>query len=87
MNPFRTGVPAALFLALLVACDSEPTQPPPPTAAPVASITLDPGALPILVGQTRTLAVVLKDADGKVLSGRTHTFTSDKPPGWTEIGS
>jgi len=46
---------------------------PPP---PVASVTVSLGASSVYVGQTTQATVVLKDAGGNVLTGRTVTWTS-----------
>ena len=47
--------------------------------APVATVTVSPTSATIAVGGTQTFSVVLKDASGNVLSGRSVTWTSSAP--------
>ena len=46
------------------------------TLVPVASVTVAPTTLSLVVGQTGPLTATLKDANGNVLTGRTVTWTS-----------
>jgi uncharacterized protein YjdB len=46
------------------------------TAAPVASVAVQPAADTIVQNQTTTFTVVLKDADGNVLTGRSVAWSS-----------
>ena len=46
---------------------------------PVASVTVSPVSATVYTGTTKQLAVVLKDAAGNTLSGRTVTWTSSAP--------
>ncbi|HTI64210.1 MAG TPA: Ig-like domain-containing protein, partial [Gemmatimonadaceae bacterium] len=46
------------------------------TVVPVASVTVDPPATSLAVGQTATLVATEKDAGGNVLSGRTVTWST-----------
>ena len=48
----------------------------PPAPAPVASVTVSATSTSMLVGQSQPVAVVLKDAQGNTLSGRTISWTS-----------
>lgn len=48
----------------------------PPPPAEVASVTVSPATNVLLAGQTRQLDIVLKDASGNVLTGRTVTWQS-----------
>src|SRR5258706_1995227 len=47
--------------------------------APVASVTVNPSPASVGVGQTLQLGVVLKDASGNALTGRTVTWSSAAP--------
>ncbi len=49
------------------------------TLPPVATITLAPPSASVVQGQTVTLVPTLKDASGKVLTGRTVTWTTGDP--------
>lgn len=49
---------------------------PPPAAAPVASISVSLSASALNVGQTAQATAVLYDSEGKVLTGRTVTWSS-----------
>ncbi|HWQ27573.1 MAG TPA: Ig-like domain-containing protein, partial [Dehalococcoidia bacterium] len=46
---------------------------------PVATVTVQPSSLSLTVGQTAQLGVVLKDANGNTLTGRTVTWSSSNP--------
>lgn len=47
--------------------------------APVATITLTPSSASLVVGSGTTLAAVLKDANGNVLTGRSIAWSSSMP--------
>ena len=47
--------------------------------APVATVAVSPSSATIAVGSTQTFSVVLKDASGNVLTGRTVTWSSSAP--------
>ncbi|HWQ29066.1 MAG TPA: Ig-like domain-containing protein, partial [Dehalococcoidia bacterium] len=46
---------------------------------PVATVTVQPSSLSLTVGQTAQLGVVLKDANGNTLTGRSVTWSSSNP--------
>ncbi len=50
--------------------------PPPPPPVPVASVTVGLGASSVVVGSTTKATATTRDANGKVLTGRTITWTS-----------
>jgi len=49
------------------------------STAPVASVTLSPASVNLLVGGTQQVTAILKDASGNILTGRTVTWTSSAP--------
>src|SRR5437660_4125176 len=49
---------------------------PPPSPAPVATVTVSPSTVSGSVGQTAQLTATLKDSSGTVLTGRTITWSS-----------
>jgi uncharacterized protein YjdB len=49
------------------------------TPAPVASVTVQPPALTLAVGETAPVTAVLKDANGNVLTGRVVAWVSSNP--------
>jgi alpha-tubulin suppressor-like RCC1 family protein len=51
----------------------------PSAPVPVASVTVSPGQLSLLVGQIQQFTATTKDASGNVLSGRTVTWASSAP--------
>lgn len=53
-----------------------PPPPPPPPPAPVASVTVAPDQVELLVGATRQLTATLRDGAGNVLSGRAVAWAS-----------
>ena len=57
------------------------------TNVPVASVTVSPASGSVPVGQTLQLSATLKDAGGKVLTGRTVTWTSSNTVAATVSGS
>jgi len=57
------------------------------TNVPVASVTVSPASGSVPVGQTLQLSATLKDAGGKVLTGRTVTWTSSNTVAATASGS
>ena len=61
---------------LLAACGGDGGPVATPQPKPVASVTVSPASLSLLVGQSGTLAAEAKDASGAVLSGRTITWSS-----------
>ena len=46
---------------------------------PVASVTVAPNTLDLIVGETGTLAATAKDSAGTILGGRPFTWTSESP--------
>jgi WD40 repeat protein len=68
----RWSRPALLALAL-AACDGG-SEPGPPLAATVASVTIASGDITLLM-----ITVVVKDSDGNVLTGRAVTWASASP--------
>jgi hypothetical protein len=68
-----SGLAAAL---LAVACSDLPPAPTPPPA-PVASVTVSPGAPSIPVGMSVVFSATIKDDQGNTLSGRTVTWSSN----------
>ena len=66
----RRGLSAVLLVLAIVATacgDSGTTAPPPGGAQPVATVSIDPTTLVLVVGDSVRLQVVLKDAQGRVL--------------------
>src|SRR5439155_17859795 len=57
------------------------------TNVPVASVTVSPASGSVPVGLTLQLSATLKDAGGKVLTGRTVTWTSSNTVAATASGS
>src|SRR5207248_6857681 len=57
------------------------------TNVPVASVTVSPASGSVPVGQTLQLSATPKDAGGKVLTGRTVTWTSSNTGAATASGS
>ena len=51
----------------------------PVSTAPVASVSLSPASMGLMVGGTQQLAATLKDSSGNVLTGRTVTWSSSAP--------
>ena len=49
------------------------------TPPPVATVSVAPAAATIVIGASQTLSAVTKDGNGVVLTGRTVTWSSDKP--------
>ncbi len=91
-TPFRYALPVAgvLLFGLLQACgggDSSAPEPKAPAPAKVASVTVTPGTATIDVGATTSLSVVIRDAAGATLSGRTVSWTSAAPNVATVNGS
>ena len=66
----------ALFLALIAptACRNSAVR---PVTAPVATVTVSPASVTLMVGNSTRLKTILKDVDGRVVSGRVVTWTSD----------
>ena len=50
-----------------------------PNPAPVATVSVSPATASIAVGATQAFTVVLKDAQGNVLTGRSVTWSSSAP--------
>jgi len=69
--------------ATLSACGGNPDNPRQPTAnnppIPVASVTVSPGDLSILVGETQPLTATTRDQAGNALVGRTVSWTTSAP--------
>lgn len=63
----RSGL-AVLALAL-AACDGS-NEPGPPSVAPVASVTISPGDVSVVMEDQVTISATLKDAAGNILTGR-----------------
>src|SRR5206468_12265934 len=49
------------------------------STAPVATVTVSPASLSLVVGGTQQLTAILKDASGNTLTGRTVTWASNLP--------
>lgn len=74
----RTSQWAPVVIGLVVAgCGKDSSAPPGP--APVASITIAPGADTLAVGETVQLVASVKDGSGNVLTDRAITWLSGKP--------
>lgn len=75
----------ALLLSALAAgaCSDDggdaPTDPGPTPPAPVATVAVQPTALALSVGQSQLLAVTLRDAQDRILTGRAQQFSSSTP--------
>jgi alpha-tubulin suppressor-like RCC1 family protein len=67
----------AVALAACTAGDSGPTSPTPVPS--VAFVTLNSPNTTMVIGQTQALTATLRDALGRVLTGRTVSWTSSKP--------
>lgn len=68
------------LLALLAACGggsgTTPTPPPPPPPATVASVTVSPGSLHLVVGVSEALTATPLSASGAPITGKTPVWTS-----------
>jgi uncharacterized protein YjdB len=49
------------------------------TPVPIASVTVSPASATVIAGSTQPLTATLADANGRVLTGRTVTWTSSNP--------
>jgi len=49
------------------------------STAPVASVTVSPASVSLVVGGTQALTATLRDANGNILTGRTVTWVSSAP--------
>ena len=56
-------------------------------AAPVASVTVSPGSVSVVAGQTVQLTATTRDANGNVLTGRVVTWATNNPARATVNGS
>ena len=54
---------------------------------PVASLTVSPASVSLLLQMTKRLSAAARDANGKVLPGRAFTWTSDNPAAATVDGT
>ena len=66
-----------------------PSEPPPPptTPAPVASVDVSPASASVMVGATRALTAILRDAAGNELSDRSVSWSSSNTAVATVSGS
>jgi hypothetical protein len=65
------------FMMLLSACSSGDVQDPTPAA--VATVTVTTSSDSILIGQTQTLSVELRRADGSIIQGQSVQWASQHP--------
>lgn len=70
-----------IVVALSAACGGNSATEPgdPPSDAPVASVSVDPGERTAAPGDTFTLVAIPRDTQGKTLSGRSVTWLSLNP--------
>lgn len=73
------GVLAIGLALLLTACGGDAPPAPDNPTPPVATVTIAALTGPVVVGQTRALTAVTKDAAGSVLNGRAITWESLSP--------
>jgi alpha-tubulin suppressor-like RCC1 family protein len=79
MRIIRGGVYTVAALLALSSCGGGGDGGVPSAPVPVASVTVSPGQLSLLVGQIQQFTATTKDASGNVLTGRTVTWASSAP--------
>jgi hypothetical protein len=66
----------SVTIALLIACSDSGDSVSPPTRS-VATVAVSPSTNGLIVGQTAALTAIAKDANGKVIDGRTVQWATD----------
>lgn len=75
----RSGLLTVVGLLTLSSCGGGGDGGSPTATVPVASVSVSPSQLAMLVGQLQQFTAITKDASGNVLGGRTAAWTTSAP--------
>lgn len=83
-HPCRAWRSLLLLLPPLVSCGGGGTDPappplPPPPSSPVATVEVAPSARSLAIGETAQFTAIARSAAGTTLTGRSVTWSSDRP--------